>query len=69
MNTVVHADPIDPPEGYPKLNLSVKTVTPTLAPTDGHTLQYHIEIRNTGAYMAEDATFERCYPGQYDLQQ
>jgi hypothetical protein len=34
----VRADPIDPPEGYPKLSLSVKTVTPTLAATGGVTL-------------------------------
>ncbi len=36
--SVVHADPIDPPDGYPKLSLSSKTVTPTLAPTGGVTL-------------------------------
>jgi uncharacterized repeat protein (TIGR01451 family) len=50
----VHADPIDPPEGYPKLSLSVKTVTPTLAATGGVTLYYTIEIYNTGAYTAEN---------------
>ncbi|HDQ73408.1 MAG TPA: DUF11 domain-containing protein [Chloroflexi bacterium] len=53
---VVHADPIEPPEGYPKLALSVKTVTPTLAETGGVTLYYAIEIRNTGAYTAENVT-------------
>ena len=46
----VHADPIEPPEGYPKLDLSVKTVTPTLSHTGDVTLYYAIEIRNTGAY-------------------
>jgi len=53
---VVHADPIEPPEGYPKLALSVKTVTPTLAETGGVTLYYAIEIHNTGAYTAENVT-------------
>lgn len=47
---VVHADPIDPPEGYPKFNTSIKTVSPTLAHTGGVDLFYIIEIRNTGAY-------------------
>jgi uncharacterized repeat protein (TIGR01451 family) len=47
-----YADPIDPPEGYPKLSLSAKTVTPTLASTGGVTLYYTIEIVNTGAYTA-----------------
>ena len=50
----VHADPIEPPEGYPKLSLSVKTVTPTLAATGGVTLHYAIEICNTGAYTATE---------------
>jgi uncharacterized repeat protein (TIGR01451 family) len=53
---VAHADPIEPPEGYPKLSLSVKTVTPTLAHTGGVTLYYAVEIRNTGAYTATGAT-------------
>jgi uncharacterized repeat protein (TIGR01451 family) len=48
-----YADPIDPPEGYPKLSLSVKSVTPTLAAVGSETLIYTIEIRNTGAYAAE----------------
>ena len=47
---VVHANPIDPPEGYPKFNTSIKTVSPTLAHTGGVDLFYIIEIRNTGAY-------------------
>lgn len=53
---LAHADPIDPPEGYPKLTLSLKTVTPELAAVGGETLFYEIEIRNTGAYMAEDVS-------------
>lgn len=47
-----YADPIPPPEGYPKLALSTKAVTPTLAAVGGETLIYTIEIRNTGAYAA-----------------
>lgn len=65
----VHADPIDPPEGYPKLSLSVKTVTPTLATTGGMTLHYTLEIRNTGAYtaagvmLADDIPVSTTYNG------
>ena len=53
-NTIptAHADPIEPPDGYAKLSLSLKTVTPTLAAGGGETLYYEIEIRNTGAYTA-----------------
>ena len=39
-SAVVNADPINPPAGYPKLSLSVKTVTPTLAHAGGVTLYY-----------------------------
>ena len=53
---VAYADPIEPPEGYPKLNLSSKVVTPTLAHTGGVTLYYAIEILNTGAYTAAGTT-------------
>jgi uncharacterized repeat protein (TIGR01451 family) len=53
---VAYADPIPPPEGRPKLSLSVKTVTPTLTGTQGAILYYAIEIRNTGAYTAVGAT-------------
>ncbi|MGB3715888.1 MAG: hypothetical protein WA996_15785 [Candidatus Promineifilaceae bacterium] len=59
---VTFADPIEPPAGYPKLSISVKTVTPTLAATDGETLFYTIEIRNTGAYTAEEVTFTDIIP-------
>ncbi len=59
---VAHADPIEPPEGYPKLSLSVKSVTPTLAATGGVTLHYTIQIQNTGAYTAFDATLTDIFP-------
>jgi uncharacterized repeat protein (TIGR01451 family) len=52
----VRADPIDPPTGYPKFILSVKSVTPTLAHTGGVTLYYTIEIVNTGAYTGAGTT-------------
>lgn len=48
--------PILPPEGYPKLSLSTKVVTPTLANNDEAVLQYNLEIVNTGAYTASDVT-------------
>jgi len=57
-----HAAPIPPPEGYPKLSLSTKVVSPTLAKTGGSVLHYTIEIRNTGAYMAEGVTFVDAIP-------
>ncbi|HSG17195.1 MAG TPA: hypothetical protein VLE70_12850 [Anaerolineae bacterium] len=57
-----HADPIPRPEGYPKLSLSTKTVTPTLAGTGGITLSYIIEIRNTGAYTAAGTTLSDTIP-------
>jgi uncharacterized repeat protein (TIGR01451 family) len=59
---VAYADPIEPPEGYPKLSLSVKAVTPTLSATGGVTLYYTIEIRNTGAYTAVGATLTDVIP-------
>lgn len=49
---VAYAHPVEPPAGYPKLELSTKTVTPTLAHTGGMTLYYTIDIRNTGSYTA-----------------
>ena len=57
-----YADPIDPPDGYPKLLLSVKTVTPTLAGTGEQTLYYAVEIRNTGAYTAENVSLSDPIP-------
>jgi len=56
------ADPIDPPEGYPKLSLSLKSVTPTLSSVGSHTLTYRIEIRNTGAYTAANAALSDPIP-------
>lgn len=61
-SVTVHADPIEPPEGYPKLSLSVKAVTPTLAATDGVTLYYTIGIHNTGAYTATGVTLTDDIP-------
>jgi uncharacterized repeat protein (TIGR01451 family) len=58
----VRADPIKPPEGYPKLKLSVKTVTPTLANVGSTTLTYTIEIRNTGAWVATNTTLIDVFP-------
>jgi len=58
----VRADPIEPPEGYPKLKLSVKTVTPTLANIGNTTLTYTIEIRNTGAWTATGVTLTDDFP-------
>ena len=57
-----YADPFGPPEGYPKLSLSVKAVEPTLALTDGVTLTYTIEMRNTGAYTATGTTLTDVIP-------
>jgi uncharacterized repeat protein (TIGR01451 family) len=58
----VYADPIEPPEGYPKLSLSVKTVAPTLASPGGVTLTYTIEVSNTGAYTATGTTLTDVIP-------
>jgi uncharacterized repeat protein (TIGR01451 family) len=54
--------PIPPPEGYPKLSLSTKTVTPTLAHTGEADLEYVITILNTGAYTAEQVTLTDTIP-------
>ena len=59
---VVYADPIEPPAGYPKLNLSTHVVTPTLANVGETTLRYTIEIVNTGAYTAEGVTLTDLLP-------
>ena len=58
----VLAAPSPPPDGYPKLSLSTKIVTPTLASTGGVTLEYVIEIVNTGAYTAEGVMLEDFIP-------
>jgi len=54
--------PIPPPVGFPKLSLSAKVVTPTLANTDGAILMYNLEILNTGAYTASDVTLWDAIP-------
>ena len=59
---VLAKGPIAPPDGYPKLSLSTKVVTPTLANTDGAVLQYKVEILNTGAYSASDVTLMDAIP-------
>lgn len=56
------ADPIDPPAGYPKLLHSTLSVTPTLIGTGGADLTYLIELRNTGAYTAEEVTLTNPLP-------
>ena len=58
----VHAAPIPPPDGYPKLRFSAKTVTPTLASVGGATLYYEIEIRNTGSYIAQNTSLTDAIP-------
>jgi uncharacterized repeat protein (TIGR01451 family) len=59
---MVYADPLLPPQGYPKLSLSLKVVTPTLDSPGGATLYYQIEIRNTGAYTAAGTTLTDVIP-------
>jgi uncharacterized repeat protein (TIGR01451 family) len=59
---ILAAGAIPPPVGYPKLTLSTKVVTPTLAAPDGAKLQYNLEILNTGAYTASDVTLMDTIP-------
>lgn len=59
---VIAAGPIPPPDGYPKLTLSTKVVTPTLAGSEGADLEYRVEILNTGAYAAISTTLEDRIP-------
>jgi uncharacterized repeat protein (TIGR01451 family) len=54
--------PIPPPDGFPKLSLSAKVVTPTLANTDGAILTYNLEMLNTGAYTASDVSLVDTIP-------
>jgi uncharacterized repeat protein (TIGR01451 family) len=54
--------PIAPPEGYPKLSLSTKVVSPTLTDTSHGVLEYHVQILNTGAYTASDVTLVDAIP-------
>lgn len=53
---------IAPPDGYPKLSLSTKVVSPTLAHTGETELEYVITILNTGAYTAEQVTLTDTIP-------
>ena len=59
---VLAVGPIQPPEGYPKLSLSTKVVSPTLANTDGAILTYNLEILNTGAFTAYNVTLLDAIP-------
>jgi uncharacterized repeat protein (TIGR01451 family) len=59
---VLASGPIPPPEGYPKLSLSTKVVTPTLAKADGAILTYNLEILNTGANIASDVSLTDAIP-------
>jgi len=59
---VFAAGSIPPPVGYPKLTLSTKVVTPTLAAPGGAVLVYSLEILNTGAYSATDVTLVDTIP-------
>ncbi|RPI34206.1 MAG: DUF11 domain-containing protein [Chloroflexota bacterium] len=56
------AAPIPPPEGYPKLSISMMTVSPTLANVGGARLEYVIEIINTGAYTAGEVILTNVVP-------
>jgi uncharacterized repeat protein (TIGR01451 family) len=65
---VVSADPIPPAQGgHPKFNTSVKTVTPTLANVGGATLEYTIELRNTGSFTASGTTLTDVIPEDTSL--
>lgn len=59
--------PIPPPVGHPKLTLSTKVVTPTLAAPDGAVLEYSLEILNTGAYTASHVTLMDAIPASTTL--
>ena len=63
LSGMVAADPIEPPAGYPKLSLSVKTVSPTLTYVGGTTLTYQIQIRNTGAWTATNVALSDVLTG------
>jgi len=58
----VRAAPIPPPDGYPKLSLSTKSVTPDLVSTAGETLDFVVEILNTGANRADGVQFTDQLP-------
>jgi uncharacterized repeat protein (TIGR01451 family) len=56
----VQAAPL--PGGVPKLSLSTKTVTPTVAAVGGATLTYTLELINTGAITATATTLTDVLP-------
>ncbi len=56
----VYAGPL--PGGTPKLSLSTKTVTPTVASTGGAVLTYTIRLVNTGAWTATSTSSARAAP-------
>ncbi|MDX1435620.1 MAG: hypothetical protein R3335_02335 [Anaerolineales bacterium] len=58
-----HAAPVPPPEGYPKFNVSLKSVTPTLVNVGSGNLYYVIEMRNTGGYTATGVQLTDPIPG------
>lgn len=58
--TSVYAEPI--PGGTPKLTLSTKTVTPTIASVGGTALTYTIHLINTGAWTATAASLTDVLP-------
>jgi uncharacterized repeat protein (TIGR01451 family) len=58
----VHAAPIEPPEGYPKFSQSHMTVTPDLVNTGGATIEYRIEIVNTGGFTGTNVTLTDTLP-------
>ena len=62
LGQAVPAAPIPWPEGYPKLSLSTKSVTPTLVATGGAALTYTIEIWNTGASTATNTSLVDALP-------
>ncbi|MBN1875665.1 MAG: DUF11 domain-containing protein [Anaerolineae bacterium] len=62
LSGLAYADPVVPPAGYPKLTLSMKTVTPTLTGVGGTQLTYMIEVRNTGGYTATDVILTDVMP-------
>ncbi len=56
----VYGEPL--PGGTPKLSLSTKTVTPTVASPGGAVLTYTIHLVNTGAWTATAASLTDVLP-------
>lgn len=59
-NPIAHAEPL--PGGTPKLSLSTKTVTPTIAAPGAVTLAYNILLRNAGAWTATGTSLVDALP-------